>query len=191
MKESCVVPIPINFNCWKHHYGFIKNQISACTNQKEFRNLKQTLLKIGNSQMDFYVGTLTPELISSFIINYLKSLNVLDPEKYNSWLTTEGKDFRQIKLEDKSIWTLRLGTKTERYIHIHPGRHSPNTLRVKAKTLKTTILVLCSEKINNEQKMSIKQINGLRKEYLGESPLKSISKETGLGKLIELFRSKG
>ncbi len=191
MEENCVVPIPINFNCWKHHYSFIKGQIAASTNQKEFRNLKERLLKIGNSQMDLYVGTLTPGLISRFIINYLKSLKVFEPEKYNSWLTTEENNFRLIKLEDKSIWTLRLGTTTERYVHIHPGRHSPNTIRVKANTLKTAILVFCHENIYDNKLISLEQINTLRKDYLDEPPLKSVSKETRLGKLLYLFRNKG
>lgn len=187
MDTNCIIPVPISFNCWKHHAGFIRKQISVCKNEKNLETLRNVLLKIGESQMDLYTGSYMPDFISRHIINSLKSLDVLSAEKYNDWLRVEGKDYRLFKLLDSSIWTLRLGTIPARYVHIHPGRNSPNTVRVRALTLKTAIFVRCWEKINNDQRVNVELINAIREKYLKEPPLKSISKESGLGKILELF----
>jgi hypothetical protein len=99
-------------------------------------------------------------------------------------------DYQLVKLKDKSIWTLGLGADAERYVHIHPGRYSPHTIRVKATTLKTAILVLCSEIIGEIKTIETQTINQIRKRYLDEPPLKSFSTASGLGRLIDLLHRK-
>jgi len=190
MDNNCLVRLPINFNCWKHHAGFIKRQIESVKEIKDLNKLKFYLLKIGESQMDLYFGSHSPVNISEQTLNYLHQNKIFESEQYQNWLTKEGKNYQLVKLKDKSIWTLRRGDDVSRYVHIHPGRYSPHTIRVKATTLKTAILVLCSEKIGEIKSIETQTINQIRKKYLNEPPLKSFSAVSGLGRLIDLLHKK-
>lgn len=140
--------------------------------------------------MDLYLGKCTPQFISKSIIRFLETSELLNEIKYNEWLTSGGTDYKLFKVTDKSIWTLRFGVTPKRYVHVHPGRNSPNTIRVKALILKTAIFVLCWRKINKSEKIDLSIINSLRKKYLNEPPLKKFSNETGLGKLLNLLHQK-
>jgi len=190
MQESCVVPSPVNFNCWKHHTGFIKQQIENFSQSGNLTLLKRNLLKIGESQMDMYLGEHTPSEIGKQIISYLKREKSFLFDKYTDWLKTDDRKHKLVRLSDKSIWTLRLSESSERYVHIHPGRHFPHTIRVKATTLKTAILILCFEQVGEVENINIESANQIRKKYLNEPSLKSLSKASGLIRLINLFNSK-
>jgi len=187
MDYNCLVPPPINFNCWKHHVGFIRKQIESVKDIKDPNQLKVYLLKIGESQMDLYFGRFSSSEISDQILSALHQNKTFESEQYKNWLTKEGKNYRLVKLKDKSIWTLRLGDDVSRYVHIHPGRYSPHTVRVKATTLKTAILVLCLEKIGEIKTIETQTINQIRKRYLNEPPVKSFSRASGLRRLIDLL----
>jgi len=188
VEDNCKVSRPINFNCWKHHASFIKKQIEEVKSKDDIESFKLILRKIGESQMDLYFGLLSPAEISNKIIDYLKKEKIFPVNPYIGWLNEKGADYQLIKLTDESVWTLRLGEKAERYIHIHPGRYSPHTRRVKALTLKTVILTLCCERIGGPESSGKELINKIREKYLDEPPLKSFSVESGLGKLLELLR---
>jgi len=190
MDYNCLVPLPINFNCWKHHAGFLKKQIESVKVIKDINQLKVYLLKIGESQMDMYFGEYSPAKISEQVLDCLYQKKTLSFNQYQVWLTKDEKDYQLVELKDKSIWTLRLGDDVSRYVHIHPGRYSPNTIRVKATTLKTVILVLCSEKIGKIKSIETQTINQIRKRYLNEPPVKSFSAVSGIGKLIDLLHKK-
>ena len=189
MEESCKVDRPINLNCWKHHSGFIKSQISSFRNESDLENLERFLLKIGESQMDLYYGRLSPTEIAELIIENLEKKNFLSFESYNQWLSEKDASYKLISLSDNSIWTLRKGNDNARYVHIHPGRYSPHTKRVKALTLKTAIFALCFEKLGGIKLSGIELINHIRKEYLNEPPLRQFSSESGLSKIINLLRA--
>ena len=188
MEKNCSVPLPINFNCWKHHAGFLKEQIVTIKSEKELREFRTKLLKIGESQMDLYYGELSPTNISNHIIHSLREKKLLSQEQYVAWLNNENKDYKLVELSDKSLWTLRLSENPDRYVHIHPGRYSPLTIRVKATTLKTAILILSFKQAGKNEDISTETINQIRKAYLNESPLQSLSKASGLVKLIDLFQ---
>jgi hypothetical protein len=187
MKENISVPSPINFNCWKHHSGFIKQQIKLYSRTSEKIQLKKHLLIIGESQVDLYFGELTPSKISREIISYLKKEKSFSFDRYIDLLSKDGKNYKLIQLSDKSSWTLRLGENQERYVHIHPGRYSPHTKRVKATTLKTAIMILCFEQTGEIESINTESVNQIRKIYLNETPLKSLSKASGLKRLIDLL----
>jgi hypothetical protein len=189
VEENCLVPQPINFNCWKHHTEFIKRQIESVKKLSDLIKLKKLLLKIGESQMDLYFGVHTPSEISEQIIKQLEKRNVLSKESYTFWLNDRGLDYKLLSLSDDSIWTLRKGNDNRRYVHIHPGRYSPHTRRVKAPTLKTAIFTLCYEKVSAPKMKTRDLMNLIRKEYLDEPPLKAVSGESGLGKLLNLLRA--
>ena len=190
MDENCQIPLPINFNCWKHHAGFIRKQIESVKAAKDLDQLKVYLLKIGESQMDLYFGENSPTNISEQMHDYLHRKKIFSAKLYKDWLSKDGMDYQLVELKDKSIWILRLGDDAERYVHIHPGRYSPNTVRVKATTLKTAIFLLCFERLSEIKSFETETVNSIRKKYLDEPPLKLFSTASGLGRLIDLFRNK-
>jgi hypothetical protein len=187
MEENCPVPLPINLNCWKHHAGFIKNQILSVTSVEEIEKLNSSLRKIGESQMDLYMGKFLAEEISNQIIKTLKREKIFSFEQYKKWLYKDGEEYQLVTLKDKSIWTLRLSENEQRYIHIHPGRYSPYTIRVKATTLKSAIMILCAEQMGEIESINSESVNQIRKNFLNETPLKSLSKASGLVRLIDLL----
>ncbi|MCG6912570.1 hypothetical protein LJE86_01500 [bacterium BMS3Abin03] len=137
--------------------------------------------------MDIYLGKLTSTQIAKGITETLKKNFKFKLNNYSKWLSEEKKDYKLLTISDKSVWTLRLGKDQERYIHIHPGRCSPLTIRVKSSTLKTYIL---SEvfSIDKETKQDeLMYINKLRVGFLNLPPLKSISSSKGLLRLRNLF----
>jgi hypothetical protein len=190
MEKNCSVPIPVNLNCWKHHAGFIKKQIESVKEIKDLDQLKVYLLKIGESQMDLYFGEYSPVKISEQMLDYFHSKKILSSSQYQDWLSKVGMDYQLVELKDKSIWTLRLGDDVSRYVHIHPGRYSPNTVRVKATTLKTAIILLCFEQLGEIKSFETETVNNIRKKYLDEPPLKSFSNASGLGRITNLLSKK-
>jgi hypothetical protein len=188
MEANCIVPQPINLNCWKHHAGFITHQIKTVKGIENLDVLKLNSLKIGESQMDLYSGDYSPVKISEQILDCLHQNKIYSSDLYKDWLFKDGKDYQLVELKDNSVWTLRLGDDIARYVHIHPGRYSPNTVRVKATTLKTAIFLLCFEQLGEIKSFETETVNNIRKKYLDEPPLKSFSTASGLGRLIDLFR---
>jgi hypothetical protein len=183
------VPFPIKLNCWKHHALFIKKALNNFKSEIDIKQLRTKLLRIGESQMDLYYGRLSPEEVADKTIDFLTSNSVIVNKEYLDWLHNDGQEYRNIKLKDKSVWTLRAGDEEMRYVHIHPGRYSPLTVRVKALTLKTSICALACSKIKKASAVDIDLINEAREKLLSVPPLKSINKERGLGRLINLLSS--
>lgn len=190
MNENCNVPLPVNFNCWKHHAGFITQQIKIVKKIGTLVELKIQLFKIGESQMDLYFGKHSPAEVSEQIIQILNRRKMTSSGQYQSWLAKKEKNYQLVKLKDKSVWTLRLGEELERYVHIHPGRYSPHTMRVKATTLKTAIMILCFEQTDEIKSIETEVVNFIRKKYLNEPPIKSFSNTSGLGRIIILLSKK-
>ena len=181
MKLNCNVPVPVTFNCWKHHAKFIKTQLRDSSESNSWELvLKKLLLVIGKSQMDLYLGKFSPVKIGEEIIAYLKKKKVFDKNSYSDWLSRDEKQYRLMTISDSSIWTLRPGQDKERYLHIHPGRQSPLTIRVKAHTLKTAIVSIAYAKMAGTPATDLNFINSIRKNFLNLPPLKSISNQSGL-----------
>lgn len=189
MEKDCKVPIPIKLNCWKHHALFIKKEISKFKGETHIKGLQSLLLKIGESQMDLYYGKLPPAEIAKQTIEYLTINSLNNKNVYFDWLYRVGNEYQTISLNDRSVWTLRSGDEEKRFVHIHPGRYSPYTVRVKALTLKSAIYVLAYLRTQSLSSFDTGLINEVRKKYLNVSPIKSFSKENGLGKLIILLNN--
>ena len=187
MEKNCKVPIPLKLNCWKHHALFIKKEISKFRSEAQFKRLQSSLVKIGESQMDLYYGKLSPVEIAKQTIQYLTINSLNNKNKYSDWLCRVGNEYQTIALDDGSVWTLRSGDEEKRFVHIHPGRYSHHTVRVKALTLKTVICVLAYLRTQSLPPVEIGLINEVRNKYLDAPPIKSFSKESGLGKLITLL----
>ena len=187
-ETNCSIKLALTFNCWKHHAGFIKKQIEFYRSKKiSVEELQKTLLVIGESQMDLYVGELYPQKICDEIGSKLKSTGKLAFEAYKKWLFEKGNAYKLIEISDNSVWALRLGKQKERYIHIHPGRYSPVTLRVKALTLKTAIAVLIINYKNNIPLIDTLKINEVRNEILNSPPVKKVSSNSAVVRVINIL----
>jgi len=180
------VETPVLFNCWKHHKKFIQVQINKTVKGgvKALQKLPAQFVKIGDSLLDLYTGMLNPHNIFIQINSELRKRNVFKQQFYEEWIVNSGNDYQILYLTDSSFWTLRLGKEKGRFIHIHPGRYSPHTIRMRALTLKTAIAVLAWVKIYKVSPFDIYTINHVRTKLLNASPLKSISTQDGLGKVI-------
>ncbi len=187
MIIECEVPEPVKLNCWKHHMMFIKEQTLNVDKNVSGDKLSKILLLIGDSQMDLYFGKFSPKQIALFVMNKLKKKFVYKNQDFKEWLNNNGKNYRKIDLPDKSIWVLREGNEKKRYIHIHPGRYSPSSVRVKAITLKSAIAMISNFGTERSKNLYLSDINSIRKDVLNQPPLKSISSYSGQGKIILLL----
>ena len=184
------IPSNFQFNLWKHHKEFLSNKILSVEAQNEltFRSFILNIKLIGNSQIDLYVGLLSPFDICKLVLEKLNYSDIYDKISFKKWLEFLGKEYRELKLPDDSNWILRLGKNEDRYIHIHPGRSSPNSIRVKASILKSAIVSLASARFLNFDELNLNLINSIRKEFLSLPPLKSTKYSGTLIKIIELFQ---
>jgi len=174
---------PFLYNRLKHHKIYIEEFIRNFSG--DFEMLRKELLVIGESQLDLYIGIHREEAIEEEISELLKAQKVYSEEMYTDWLQIAG-GFRYVDLSDGSRWILRLGEHKEAFIHIHPGRYSPHTIRVKAGVLKIVIacLVYCRK---NMCSVSLDTINIVRTEILQMSPVKTLSRSIALLKTLECF----
>lgn len=173
----------ILFHAFKHHYLYNIEWLKR--NLGQWNEENSLLLKsIGASQLDYYVGFLSVEEIKSEVSNYLHANGLDTKEKYEKWIT-DNKGFREITLSDKSVWTLRMVDK-DTFVHIHPSRYSPHTIRIKANILKTVLCVLLFED-SREQPLDIRLVNKYRTDYLNLSPIALNGIHAELEKVFNLF----
>ena len=138
--------------------------------------------------MDIYLGQLSPVAVCDEILIKLNKSGTYLPIQFQEWINDQHRGYNLLKLSDNSVWTLRLGDQPNRYIHIHPGRYSINTIRVKALTLKTSIAFLINSDSGSLSEANLDCVNSIRKTILDVSPLKSISHSSGFGKVISLLK---
>jgi len=181
------LPKPIALNCWKHHLGYVKHLLNNQTNNsRDTAFIRDILQFIGESQFDFYIGNLDAHGISEEVINQMKLINTLNPTDYQAWICSEGRDYQCISLSDGSNWTLRLGQNQNRYIHIHPSRHSKKTIRVKNSTLKTVYAFLFYYGLSNAE-ISIEKINFIRNKMVKLPTFKATSALVAISRLFNHF----
>ncbi len=182
------LPIPILMNVFKHHVSSLRLLVSHAVQQGDeyLPQLAETLLVLGENLMDLYIGSLSPQRIADVIIAHVSQKQKLSPEPFAAWME-ETKGYRVVTFShlDQSNWVLRLAEEHERYIHVHPGRWSPASLRVRAHSLKTAVMAVTSAKLSGGDPFDVKQVNELRTTYLGLSPIKEVHPEQGLGKIVK------
>jgi hypothetical protein len=127
---------------------------------------------------------LTPENIVNAIINILKSNQVLQLNDFMHWVASKS-GYQQIKLEDQSEWVVRKSNNIERYIHIHPTRTGPFTIRFKGSALKTAYLLKINSTGDHET-ISLDNVNRIRIQ-IGLSPVKKLDRNKGILKCYEEF----
>ena len=154
-KHACPdwnIPEPILFNCWKHHAGVVCQRIANAIEQGKtsLTSLAESLKCIGSSLMDFYTGELPPDVIAEKVLAHLSDAQALEKSAFIYWLQRQ-EDYAVLTFpEDESCWVLRLADEQERFIHLHPGRWTPHTMRVRSNVLKTAIMVLAHCGITGE-----------------------------------------
>jgi hypothetical protein len=73
-------------------------------------------------------------------------------------------------------------------VHVHPGRRTPNTCRVRANVLKTAVMALAYAGARGGGPLDVALINRVRADYLGLAPMRALADEGGLGAVIETLR---
>src|SRR5262249_9795856 len=107
---------------------------------------------------------------------------------YRDWLA--GVDhYATITHPEGTAWVLRLGDEEVRYVHPHPGRHSPDKVRVRATVLKSAFAAHVWARVRGGDPMDRRLLNRVRTELLGLAPLgRAPEGDEGLGAVIELLR---
>lgn len=177
-------PHNIQLNALKHHIGAIVRLIAGCP----VTELSQRLKVLGNSQMDLYLGHLTEEDISQEVLAALQALHIDTEAGYRQWLI-QHHHYRSISLSDKSVWILRLGHDNPKYIHLHPGRYSPGTVRVKATVLKTAITLWIYRRNGLIDVINDIALNRVRKEVLQLSPVRSLEESRAVLKFLGILEA--
>ena len=183
------LPEPFIFNCWKHHLKYLKDQIILAGKSGDDTELRKGMVKMGNSQIDLYIGTVSPKDITMQIASRLKKLGLMDTDPYLQWIYENPDQYQKIQINDNSWWTMKEGNLYGRHVHIHPGRYSPHTIRVKAQVLKTAITVsYLSDDLANGSP-AIEDVNYARTKMLDLPPIKGIMKNSEASRVLELFRA--
>lgn len=175
---------PILFNSLKHHFGYIQEWLE----QTSWENIGIEIKKLGNSQMDLYYGKLSTKELSNEMIRWLEHHDLIQKYQFKEWLQVEAKGYQSIVVSDTSEWTIRWGTEENYYVHIHPARYTQHSMRIKATTLKTVLVVLKYLKLNIETECTLSLVNQLRKEVLDLSPIKSLEQSPQIITMIEKFK---
>jgi hypothetical protein len=188
--SSSEVPPPVLFSTWKHHAGAIRQHIAVTiqSGAPGLDRLPESLRVIGTDLMDLYTGSISPAEIGEQIVSELCASGHLLPDVYRHWLQEAG-GFRLLTLAgDNSRWVLQGGAEEGRYVHIHPGRGSPQTRRVRANVLKTAIMVLAHIGIHGGDPLDVTLINLVR-QRLGLAPIGRLTAERGLSEVIRFMNS--
>jgi hypothetical protein len=181
------LPEPIAFNCWKHHMGYVKETLIS-NDSYNFSHIKinEIIEFIGNTNIDFYYGSLDPNNISNEIISRMTAEIDLNINNFKEWVRSNDSDYKEIVLSDGSSWTIRLGQINNRFIHIHPSRYSKKTIRVKSSTLKTAVAFFYNYGFSNEN-FSVEKINFIRHKIVKLPPFKSNSSFVALSRVVGVF----
>ena len=177
---------PVTFNPHKHHLEFLKQQIEIWKNLP-WSEVEKELLLIGTNLIDLYCGNLTIYEICRQCLNFAEKEGLSTAEKLKSWLGP--KEFRKIKLSDDSEWVIKQGLDSSRFLHIHPAKYSPFTVRVRGTTLKTVVAMQLLKNQAQNEKPELNEVNRVRTEKLDLSPVKTLEEGQGISRIWALFNS--
>jgi hypothetical protein len=177
------VPPPVLFNTWKHHAGALRSRVAAAAARGPFAlaELGTHLAVLGTKLMDLYTGDLSPSELAALLLAQIAP----DREGFAASLAD---GYSVVELPDGSRWVLRLGDDPQRWAHLHPGRWSPLTVRVRANVLKTALLATMHAAVHGGDARDPAVIDALRREHLGLPPVGSaIDADQGLGAMLDVL----
>lgn len=181
------IPVPLTFNPHKHHLGFLLERLKSWQNS-EWNDVEDELKSIGSNLIDLYYGKLTVSGICNECLTYFENQSLTSPDKFLEWLNPN--EYRKIEISDKSLWVIKKGISHRGYIHIHPAKNSPFTIRVRATTLKTVIALKIQEgSLSKSPDFNLENVNNVRTGYLGLSPVKTLTPGKGISRIWNLFNS--
>jgi hypothetical protein len=183
------VPAPVLFNPHKHHAGFLRERIGRAVAADDLRTLADELAVVGSKLMDLYHGPFSPPEIADQVMTHLGRTRLAAPTAFRAWVEAGG-GYRVIEFpEDTSQWVLRAGDEDDRFVHVHPARYSPFTIRVRANVLTTAVMALALTARQGGDPLSRPVVNAVRRDYLGLAPVgRDPSGDEGIGAVIELLR---
>ncbi len=186
---NTALPLPIAFNSLKHHLSAIKDFLkNEPFNHENLYTYKEIVNSIGGSLIDYYTGDLTPQQIAEQVIYQLKSMNIHHRLSFDKWVESDGKNYQCLYLNDGSKWALKSAKLEDRYVHIHPGRYSDRTIRVRSTTLKTALAYGIVKAIF-DMDFSVESINFARQNLVLLPPMSSKSSLAPVTRLLSLFYS--
>ncbi len=186
------IPAPVLYNPWKHHANWVASRLGALEPGADaLPGLAAELVVVGTRLMDFYAGDLTAAGVAAWAVEVLHAEGVLAPDALATWLDAAGGYRLLTHPIDGSVWAIRLGEVGGRHVHLHPGRHAPQTLRVNAATLKTAVLALASAKLDGAESADLAVVNRVRRDYLSLPPLPSLEGSPALARALAAIRGTG
>jgi hypothetical protein len=182
------LPPPVLFNPWKHHAAALRQRIrdAASSGDAGLTALPEQLLVVGTELMDLYTGVLTPTQIAEEVLAQLRTAGRLKHDVFRSWVEEHHGYQLMTATADDSVWVLRCAN-DERYVHVHPGRWTPHTRRVRANVVKTAVMVLAHAAVHGGDPLGVQRINLVRKKYLALAPIRELSPDQGLNAMIDVL----
>lgn len=179
------LPHPALLNTWKHHAGWIRRRIAAAAHSgaESVARLPTEMAVVGSRLMDLYVGTLAPATVAEHVFTDLKARGLFEYEPLAKWLAERG-EYAITEVPDGSKWTIRLGPADGRYLHLHPGRWAPHTMRVQANTLRSAVMAHAHAQLTGRDARDLSVVNDARTRYLGLLPVRELTGDGGLGAVI-------
>lgn len=171
---------PFLFNIWKHHLQAIR-QLRA--SRIERNELLEAIATIGARTHDIYVGALGVDEIAEQLGAQLKEQDAFELDAFQAWLGPT--EHRSLTIGDESVWILRLGEVSGRHLHVHPARHTPDSVRFNAPVWRTATLAFFTFDDRNE--CDLEAINQLRKDELDLSPIAQLMDGEGISKALDLI----
>ncbi len=160
----------ILFNAFKHHAELVRQ----CLSEQDLETFFNHLKTIGHCQLDFYYGSLSIRLVGSQILEHLASLGVNSFKSYQELLERRNY-YHTLRLSDHSGWVLRMGKVEEKFIHLHPARNSPHTIRITASAMKTAVAMIYQVKNGTMHGYELDAVNAMRHQFLGLPPVKKLT----------------
>ncbi|MBC8004828.1 MAG: hypothetical protein H7X84_05095 [Verrucomicrobia bacterium] len=182
MNSHDDISLPVLFNSFKHHRGYIL-ELLASASPETVATLLET---VSNNYVDIYYGTLSPQAIGQAVTDILKKRKVFKADDFTSWVDSNN-GYQLLTLEDRSEWIVRRSNEEDRYIHLHPSRTGAYSIRFKGSTLKTVYL-LRAYSIHSTDAISLEAVNRVRKQ-VGLSPVKNRNRSNGIVHCFEKFFS--
>ncbi len=189
IDDGMEASLPFLFNSLKHHSGRIQTYIKLARD-KSFDDAKiaTDLLKVGNSIIDIYHGSLSIHQITHEIKDYLESIDCFEASQYQGFIAGYSKNFRTVDLCDGSNWTLITGDDPGRYLHIHPSRASLHTIRARAIALKTAIYIMVFYDMELANSSLVELTNEVRVNLMKESPIKNEVYTRSVSRVLGILR---
>jgi hypothetical protein len=179
------LPHPALLNTWKHHAGWIRARIAAAVSAGSagVAALPAEMAVVGTRLMDLYTGAFAPAEIAELVFADLRARGLFEFEPLAKWLAERG-EYAMTELPDRSVWTIRLGPAEGRYLHLHPGRWVPHTMRVQANTLRSAVMAHAHARLTGRTASELAVVNEARQRYLNLLPVRELTGDGGLGAVI-------